>query len=383
MIKSYSEDDIHRSIKYEIWCSTEHGNKRLDQAYRERESEGGLIYLLFSVNGSGHFCGMAQMVTAVDYNSNSSVWSQDKWKGTFRVRWVYVKDVPNSQLRHIRLENNDNKSVTKSRDTQEVPNAKGIQVLRIMHQFKHQTSIFDDFGHYELKQEEEEIKKHDPLDSPPPPPPPSGGGPYEGHGKPHGRGFDKGHGGDRGGYYGGGGGHGGGMKFGGGRGRGQYHNYDNRRPMDDRGPGHHGNFERNWDNGGSGYNNREGGDMYRGNRGDYRDHRRDDRPSGGYMSRDRDHHDYGSSYNDRNNDRNPGGGRGGHRDHYRVCVSLIYIKFTAKYMTLLIHFLSYCLFLIERTVMINMDVEVAAEIMVVIVTVQVVIEIESLIKCFV
>jgi len=25
VIKSYSEDDIHRSIKYEIWCSTEHG----------------------------------------------------------------------------------------------------------------------------------------------------------------------------------------------------------------------------------------------------------------------------------------------------------------------------------------------------------------------
>lgn len=25
VIKSYSEDDIHRSIKYEIWCSTDHG----------------------------------------------------------------------------------------------------------------------------------------------------------------------------------------------------------------------------------------------------------------------------------------------------------------------------------------------------------------------
>lgn len=36
VIKSYSEDDIHRSIKYEIWCSTEHGNKRLDAAFRER-----------------------------------------------------------------------------------------------------------------------------------------------------------------------------------------------------------------------------------------------------------------------------------------------------------------------------------------------------------
>merc|ERR1719206_1016532 len=37
VVKSYSEDDIHRSIKYEIWCSTEHGNKRLDSAFRERD----------------------------------------------------------------------------------------------------------------------------------------------------------------------------------------------------------------------------------------------------------------------------------------------------------------------------------------------------------
>ncbi|XP_017473007.1 PREDICTED: YTH domain-containing family protein 2 [Rhagoletis zephyria] len=165
VIKSYSEDDIHRSIKYEIWCSTDHGNKRLDDAFKERQKEGGQILLFFSVNGSGHFCGMAQMMTAVDYNSTSSVWSQDKWKGKFKVKWIYVKDVPNTKLRHIRLENNDNKSVTNSRDTQEVPNAKGIEVLQILHCYKHSTSIFDDFYHYEKKQEEEVSKKPNAYDN--------------------------------------------------------------------------------------------------------------------------------------------------------------------------------------------------------------------------
>lgn len=165
MIKSYSEDDIHRSIKYEIWCSTEHGNKRLDQAFRERERENGIIYLFFSVNSSGHFCGVAQMMTSVDYNSNSSVWSQDKWKGSFRVKWIYVKDVPNTQLRHIRLENNENKPVTNSRDTQEVPNGHGVQIMKIVHAYKHTTSIFDDFTHYEKRQEEEDTRKHESNDS--------------------------------------------------------------------------------------------------------------------------------------------------------------------------------------------------------------------------
>lgn len=158
IIKSYSEDDIHRSIKYSIWCSTEHGNKRLDSAYRSLGAKGPL-YLLFSVNGSGHFCGVAEMKSTVDYNAYAGVWSQDKWKGKFEVKWIFVKDVPNNQLRHIRLENNDNKPVTNSRDTQEVPLEKAKQVLKIIATFKHTTSIFDDFAHYEKRQEEEEAMR--------------------------------------------------------------------------------------------------------------------------------------------------------------------------------------------------------------------------------
>lgn len=154
VIKSYSEDDIHRAIKYGVWCSTEHGNKRLDAAFKEREGKGP-IFLFYSVNGSGHFCGMAEMKSGVDYQTHVGVWTQDKWKGSMEIKWIYVKDVPNGQLRHIRLENNENKPVTNSRDTQEVPPEKGRQVLKVIHSYRHNTSIFDDFGHYEKKEEEE------------------------------------------------------------------------------------------------------------------------------------------------------------------------------------------------------------------------------------
>jgi len=159
IIKSYSEDDIHRSIKYSIWCSTNHGNKRLDEAYGQQKTKDGPIYLFFSVNGSGHFCGMAQMMSSVDFDSSSGVWAQSKWQGEFSVKWIYVKDVPNSALRHITLENNEDKPVTNSRDTQEVPSEKGKAVLRILHQYPHTTSIFDDFLHYERRQEEGKFKK--------------------------------------------------------------------------------------------------------------------------------------------------------------------------------------------------------------------------------
>lgn len=167
IIKSYSEDDIHRSIKYSIWCSTNHGNKRLDEAYRQQQSKNGPIYLFFSVNGSGHFCGMAQMMSSVDFDSSSGVWAQSKWQGEFSVKWIYVKDVPNSSLRHITLENNEGKPVTNSRDTQEVPSEKGKAVLKIIHQFSHTTSLFDDFLHYERRQEEEKLKKSHEVDQSP------------------------------------------------------------------------------------------------------------------------------------------------------------------------------------------------------------------------
>ena len=157
VIKSYAEDDIHRSIKYSIWTSTEHGNRRLDQAFKEQK--GKPVFLFYSVNGSGHFCGMAQMKSEVDFHTITGIWAQDKWKGRFDVKWLYVKDVPNSQLRHIRLENNENKPVTNSRDTQEIPSDKGKQVVKIVHTYLHTTSIFDDFEHYEKKQEEDGQKK--------------------------------------------------------------------------------------------------------------------------------------------------------------------------------------------------------------------------------
>ena len=153
VIKSYSEDDVHRSIKYNIWCSTEHGNRRLDAAYFRGDGQVP-VYLFFSVNGSGHFCGMAEMISRVDYNKKTDVWSQDKWRGCFQVKWIYVKDVPNSILRTIKLENNDNKPVTNSRDTQEIPFEKGKQVLKIFHSFNYTSSILDDFDHYERKQVE-------------------------------------------------------------------------------------------------------------------------------------------------------------------------------------------------------------------------------------
>ncbi|CAK5277227.1 unnamed protein product [Mycena citricolor] len=151
VIKSYTEDDVHKSLKYEIWSSTEPGNKRLDKAFKECNGRGP-IYLFFSVNASGHFCGMAEMLTAVDYTRSSTVWASDKWKGVFKVRWIYVRDIPNLNLRHIKLMNTaERKPVTNSRDTQELLAEAGQEMLRIIHTHPARTSLLQDFAFYELQ----------------------------------------------------------------------------------------------------------------------------------------------------------------------------------------------------------------------------------------
>ncbi|KAF8517600.1 YTH-domain-containing protein [Hysterangium stoloniferum] len=151
VIKSYTEDDVHKSLKYEIWSSTDPGNKRLDKAFKECNGRGP-IYLFFSVNASGHFCGMAEMLTAVDYTRSSTVWASDKWKGVFKVRWIFVRDIPNANLRHIRLNNTqERKPVTNSRDTQELLPEAGHEMLRIFFTHPARTSLLQDFAYYELQ----------------------------------------------------------------------------------------------------------------------------------------------------------------------------------------------------------------------------------------
>jgi len=65
VIKSYSEDDVHKSIKYNVWASTPVGNKRLDAAYQEAstkcsgDGKSCPVFLFFSVSSRSELNGEA------------------------------------------------------------------------------------------------------------------------------------------------------------------------------------------------------------------------------------------------------------------------------------------------------------------------------------
>lgn len=171
IIKSFTEEDVHRAVKYKVWCSTYYGNRRLKSAWEQMRAESlteGEIYLFFSVNASGHFCGIAKMTSNFDPDVKKSkdIWCKDehnaggqnsKWRGSFDIHWLYVKDIPNSEFSQLSVAKNGGKPFPHSRDTQEIDAETGYKALRIFHVYKHKTSLLDDFEHYN-KIEENEIK---------------------------------------------------------------------------------------------------------------------------------------------------------------------------------------------------------------------------------
>nr|GEV10392.1 YTH domain-containing protein [Tanacetum cinerariifolium] len=158
IIKSYSEDDVHKCVKYDVWSSTLNGNKKLDAAFLESEGITKVtgskcpVFLFFSVNGSGQFVGVAEMTGPVVFEKSMDFWQLDKWSGFFPVKWHIIKDIPNSLLRHIILESNDNRPVTYTRDTQEVGLDQGLEMLEIFKSYPAKTTLLDDLSFYEHRE---------------------------------------------------------------------------------------------------------------------------------------------------------------------------------------------------------------------------------------
>ncbi|KAJ0817010.1 putative YTH domain-containing protein [Helianthus annuus] len=138
VIKSYSEDDVHKSVKYNVWSSTQNGNKKLDAAYQEAQNTNPINAPFF-------------------FSFHLDYWQQDKWVGYFPVKWHIVKDTPNSMLKHIILEYNENKPVT--RDTQEVKLEQGLQMIKIVKDHSSKRCILDDLEFYEERQKRIKEKK--------------------------------------------------------------------------------------------------------------------------------------------------------------------------------------------------------------------------------
>lgn len=156
VIKTFSEEDIHKSIKYNVWSSTNFGNQTLNNSYKQAKANGGDVYLFFSSNGSGRFCGIAKMTSEVDFEKMFMYWTQDsKWMGMMSVEWIFIKDVPLKMFKDIiiRMKNGERSTISFSRDSQPVPFEEAKKVVQIIAEYQNSNTILEHFEYYDIRQE--------------------------------------------------------------------------------------------------------------------------------------------------------------------------------------------------------------------------------------
>jgi len=89
--------------------------KRLHRAFKESEQ----VFLVFSVQGSGRFQGVAKMVSNIGDKFCEDFGSANLG-GVFDIEWIHQDDVPFQATQHLVNPWNDNKKVQISRDAQEL-----------------------------------------------------------------------------------------------------------------------------------------------------------------------------------------------------------------------------------------------------------------------
>ena len=156
VIKSFSEEDVHKSIKYNVWSSSKDGNLTLSNAFKITEENKGNVYLFFSCNGSGRYCGLARMKTPCDENKTFGLWTQDgKWPGLFDVEWLFIKDVPFKEFKNviITMKDGEVKPISNSRDTQEIPFEQAKIMIQKITEYQNTNTILEHFEFYDMRQE--------------------------------------------------------------------------------------------------------------------------------------------------------------------------------------------------------------------------------------
>jgi hypothetical protein len=152
ILRSTCDDDIHKAIKYGMWTSTYKNNVLLNDLFKKYSRSGTPIYLIFTVVGSGQYCGMAQMASEVELKKTFSYWWEEvKWSGVFKINWIFVKDLLYDEVENIRLKNGN--KVVSSKDGTELDYDTGLEMAK---RFKNSVYVSDIFEFFEFMDNREE-----------------------------------------------------------------------------------------------------------------------------------------------------------------------------------------------------------------------------------
>jgi len=155
IIKSFNIENIHKAIKYGVWSTTYSGNNAFDKAYVDAQNRNAEVYLFFSTNSTFAFQGIARLKSKFQNKSYNFWKGSDKYKsfhGSFNIDWIVIKDVPNSTLDKVAV---NNIPFSKLRNGVEINEADALLAIKLIECFYFCSSlVLSDFMRldYEEKQ---------------------------------------------------------------------------------------------------------------------------------------------------------------------------------------------------------------------------------------
>ncbi|KAM7023509.1 3'-5' RNA helicase YTHDC2-like [Acridotheres tristis] len=126
IMKSSNLQNIDISQQKGIWSTTPSNEWKLNGAFWESS----VVYLIFSVQGSGCFQGFARMSSAIGCEKSQD-WGSAGFGGVFKVDWIRKEIIPFQFAHHLLNPWNDSKKVQISRDGQELEPQVGEQLLQL------------------------------------------------------------------------------------------------------------------------------------------------------------------------------------------------------------------------------------------------------------
>ena len=126
IMKCNNEKNMSIAFERSIWATTKGNEKRLKKAYQNSEE----VYLIFSIQGSGHFQGVAKMISSIS-DEQCEDFGSANLGGVFEIEWIHKERIPFQFTQHLTNPWNDHKKVQISRDAQEVEPSVGDALIRL------------------------------------------------------------------------------------------------------------------------------------------------------------------------------------------------------------------------------------------------------------
>jgi hypothetical protein len=99
IMRSTMPDDIHKAMKYGVWTSTPDHNEILSKSYQNALQHNNKVILFFRVVSENKLLGVAELVSDfLPDIENNFWWDKVKWSGSFKLKWLFVKDISINSL---------------------------------------------------------------------------------------------------------------------------------------------------------------------------------------------------------------------------------------------------------------------------------------------